>query len=176
MIEFKYTNTMKEYIDGYKLMIKLRKVYFVIFNILPIVLGLISVIAIAYSFEILFKYISLGIFSIQIFLPILIFSFLLYELFTLKKRFLRSVEKKLKAKPNIFKELTLNIEDNKFLCNQEGNRTEILFSQIYKFIEYNDVIYIFGDGYLIFLIIPSNVFKNSEEKNKLLKIIEGFNT
>ncbi|MCU9810239.1 YcxB family protein [Paraclostridium sp. AKS46] len=61
------------------------------------------------------------------------------------------------------------------MWEQGNNRIEILFSQIYKVIEDNNAIYIFGKEFFILLIIPTSVFKNSEEKNSFMKKMEVFN-
>jgi hypothetical protein len=93
----------------------------------------------------------------------------------MEKSFFKSIEKKLKAKYGEFKKITCKVEKNRFLCEQGINRNEILFSQIYKVVEDNNAIYIFGYEYFILLIIPTSVFKNSEEKNEFMKKIEAFN-
>lgn len=175
-IEFKYKNTMDEYLNGYKLIMKFKKIYFIIFNVLPKTLGTLIIMAIVYSFKILFKEINLGVFSIKLCLCILVLSFISYELFTIEKDFLNRIQKKLKTKYGEFKELTCKVEDHRFLYEQGNNKTEVLFDQIYKVVEDNNSIYIFGEKYLILLIIPTSVFKNSEEKNKFLIKMEGLNT
>lgn len=103
-------------------------------------------------------------------------SFSLYILCRIEKLAIKPIEKKLKAKHGIFKESTCKVEENRFLWDQGNNRIEVLFSQIYKVIEDNNAIYIFGYEYFILLIIPTSVFKDSEEKNEFMIKMEGLNT
>ncbi|MCU9811055.1 YcxB family protein [Paraclostridium sp. AKS81] len=102
-------------------------------------------------------------------------SYLLYRFSRVEKVFIKSIEKKLGVKSVIFKELTCTVENNRFMYEQGNNRIEVLFSQIYKVIEDNNAIYIFGKEYLILLIIPTSVFKTSEEKNDFIKKMEVYN-
>ncbi len=171
IIEFKYSNTMDEYLNGYKLVLKLSKNYFIRYKLLPRMLIILCIVYIILQINEILIY----PFSIQPYLWILLMSYLLYRFSRVEKVFIKSIEKKLGVKSVIFKELTCIVEDNRFMYAQGNNRIEVLFSQIYKVIEDNNAIYIFGEEYLILLIIPNSVFKTSEEKNQFIKKMEVYN-
>lgn len=162
---------MDEYLNGYKLILKSGKSYFIRYKLLPRICIILCVGYIILQINEILIY----PFSIQPYLWILIMSFSLYILCGIEKLAIKSIEKKLKSKPGICKESTCKVEENRFLWEQGNNRIEILFSQIYKVIEDNNAIYIFGKEFFILLIIPTSVFKNSEEKNSFMKKMEVFN-
>lgn len=83
---------MDEYLNGYKLMFKLRKDYFMIFHVVPKLIWVVSMIYIIYSFRVIY----LTAFSIDPYLYILVFSFLLYISFKGEKHLFKLKEKNLK--------------------------------------------------------------------------------
>lgn len=172
IIEFKFINTMDEYVNGYKLMIRLRKNLFFLFHILPKLLCIVGMIYIVYGFRVLY----LTSLSIETCLNTLVLILILILLFRSEKHLLKSIKKKVKARYGEFKEVTCTVDDNSFLCEQGNNRNEILFSQIYKVVEDNNSIYIFGEEYIILLVIPTRVFKDDKEKDEFLIKMEGLMT
>ncbi|WP_039966655.1 YcxB family protein [Paraclostridium bifermentans] len=163
---------MDEYLNGYKLMIRLRKDLFIILHILPRLIWIIVMIYIVY----VFRLICLTSLSIETCLYILVCGISLYISLKGEKHLFKLIEKKVKAKYGEFKEVTCTVDDNRFLCEQGNNINEILFSQIYKVVEDNKSIYIFGEEYIILLVIPTSVFKNVTEKDDFLIKMEGLIT
>jgi hypothetical protein len=172
IIEFKFINTMDEYLNGYKLMIRLRKDLFMILHILPKLIWIVGMIYIVYVFRLL----CLTSLSIETYLYILVCGILLYISLRGEKHLFKLIEKKVKARYGEFKKVTCTVDDNRFLCEEGHNRNEILFSQIYKVVEDNNSIYIFGEEYIILLVIPTSVFKDHKEKDELLIKMEGLIT
>ncbi len=78
-------------------------------------------------------------------------------------------------KPELFALKKITFEDQTLICTTKFKSIKFSLNLFEKIVEENDLIYIFGSNYNLYLVIPVSSFSSIEEKNLFIDKVKGLN-
>ncbi len=132
-------------------------------------------------FFIICNFLVINIFSMSFTIKFIIFSIIqcIFIIFInpkllVKKRY-RAIQNWKSNKPEL-EQKKIDIKDQILICISQSISMELSLVLIKRIVEENDLIYIFGSNYNLFLVIPVSAFSSIEEKKLFLSKLNNYET